>query len=155
MSDADVETFDHDAHMARAIELAREAVARGDRPFGSVLIRDDEVIMEDSNRVNTEDDIRCHPELHLAHRAVRELDAGERAGTVMYTSTEPCPMCAGGLRQAGLARVVYSVSGDELRAVTGGEPTVSAAEILDGITAVDGGVRRKEGLALHQEFFGD
>jgi tRNA(Arg) A34 adenosine deaminase TadA len=148
-----MDDFDHDSHMARAIELAREAVARGDRPFGSVLVRDDEIVMEASNRVNTEDDIRRHPELHLAHRAVRELDAETRARTVLYTSTEPCPMCAGGLRQAGLARIVYSVSGDELREFTGGEPTVDSAEVLDGITDVRGGVRNDEGRELHAEFF--
>jgi tRNA(Arg) A34 adenosine deaminase TadA len=150
----DIESFDHRSHMNRAIELAREAVARGDRPFGTVLVRDDEIIMEDSNRVNTEDDIRRHPELHLAHRAVRELDADARAETVMYTSTEPCPMCAGGLRQARLARIVYSVSGDELREFTGGEPTVSSAEILEGITAVEGGVENDAGRQLHASFFG-
>lgn len=150
----DIESFDHRSHMNRAIELAREAVARGDRPFGTVLVRDNEIIMEDSNRVNTEDDIRRHPELHLAHRAVRELDADARAETVMYTSTEPCPMCAGGLRQARLARIVYSVSGDELREFTGGEPTVSSAEILEGITAVEGGVENDAGRQLHASFFG-
>ncbi|WP_340099982.1 nucleoside deaminase [Salinibaculum salinum] len=148
------DSFDHDSHMSRAIELAREAVDRGDRPFGSVLVRDDEIIMEDSNRVVTENDIRRHPELHLAHRAVRELNPAARAETVMYTSTEPCPMCAGGMRQAGFGRVVCSVSGDELREITGGEQTVDAATILDGSTDVVGGVEADAGRQLHVEFFG-
>ena len=72
--------FDHESHMRRALGLAREAAARGDRPFGSVLVRDDEVIMTESNRVVTEDDIRRHPELQLTHRACLELDDTERAG---------------------------------------------------------------------------
>jgi tRNA(Arg) A34 adenosine deaminase TadA len=119
-TDVDVEEFDHEAHMRRAIELAREAVERGDNPFGSVLVRDDTVVMEESNRVRTEDDIRRHPELHLAHRACREYGPDARAEMVMYTSTEPCPMCAGGMRSAGFARVVYSVGGDEIGEFTGG-----------------------------------
>ena len=89
MSDPTEAEFDDESHMRRAIELAREAVARGDRPFGSVLVREDSVVMSESNRVNTEDDIRRHPELHLAYRACRELSPGERAETVMYTSSEP------------------------------------------------------------------
>ncbi|WP_302082542.1 nucleoside deaminase [Salinibaculum rarum] len=154
MASPDFDRFDHDAHMSRAIELAREAVERGDRPFGSVLVRDDEIVMEASNRVLTEDDIRRHPELHLAHRATRELDPTARAETVMYTSTEPCPMCAGGMCQAGFGRVVYSVSGDELREFTGGESTVDSATILDGITDVVGGIKADDGRRLHAEFFG-
>ncbi|MFB6295446.1 MAG: nucleoside deaminase [Halobacteriales archaeon] len=146
------EAFDHERHMERAIDLAREAADRGDNPFGSVLVRDDQQVAAASNRVVTESDMRRHPELDLAREAYHDCDADERARTVMYTSTEPCPMCAGGLRTAGLGRVVYSVGADDLRALTGGEKTVRAAEILAGITDVTGGVRQDEGLAVHEEF---
>nr|WP_309221741.1 nucleoside deaminase [Halorussus sp. MSC15.2] len=105
VSDSTFDDFDHDSHMRRAFALAREAADRGDRPFGSVLVRGDTVVMADSNRVVTENDIRRHPELHLAYRACRELDLDERAETVMYTSTEPCPMCATGMTNAGFGRV--------------------------------------------------
>jgi tRNA(Arg) A34 adenosine deaminase TadA len=138
--------------MRRAFALAREAVDRGDRPFGSVLVRDDSVIMTESNRVLTADDIRRHPELHLAYRACRELDADERAETVMYTSTEPCPMCAGGMVSAGFARVAYSVGSDDLAALTEGDPPVRSAAILDGVSDVIGPVLNEEGRQLHQEF---
>jgi len=148
----DFERFDHDSHMRRAFDLAREAADRGDRPFGSVLVRDDEIVMEASNRVVTEADVRRHPELHLAYRAHREFDPETRAETVMYTSTEPCPMCAGGLRYAGLGRVVYSVGGDEIGEFSGADPTVRSAEILDGITEVVGPVLNEGGRAIHEEF---
>lgn len=152
MTDPDIDAFDHERHMGRAVELAREAAARGDRPFGSVLVRDDAVVAEASNRVVTDDDLRRHPELDLAVEANREFTPDERARTVMYTSTEPCPMCGGGLRSAGLARVVYSVGADELREFTGGETPVRAAEILDGVTEVTGPVLNEEGRAVHREF---
>jgi tRNA(Arg) A34 adenosine deaminase TadA len=138
--------------MERAIELAHEAVDRGDRPFGSVLVRDDEIVMTASNRVNTEDDIRRHPELHLAHRACREMSSADRAETVMYTSTEPCPMCAGGLVSANLDRVIYSVSGAEIAEFTGSEPAVRADEILAGVTDVTGPVLNEQGRAVHESF---
>lgn len=148
----DFDEFDHEAHMQRAFELAREAVDRGDRPFGSVLVREDELVMADSNRVLTEDDVRRHPELHLAYRACRELTPEERAETVMYTSTEPCPMCAGGMVYAGFGRVVYGVGGDEIAAFTGSEPSVRSAAILEGVTDVVGPVLNDEGRRLHEEF---
>lgn len=149
---SDFDEFDHDSHMREAFELARAAVDRGDEPFGSVLVRDDTVIMKESNQEITEDDIRRHPELHLAYRACREYDAEERAAMVMYTSTEPCPMCAGGMATAGFGRVVYSVGSDELAAFTGTEPSVRSADILEGISDVVGDVLNESGRQLHQDY---
>ncbi|ADD07193.1 deaminase domain protein (plasmid) [Natrialba magadii ATCC 43099] len=148
----DPAAFDHEEHMHRAFDLAREAVARGDRPFGSVLVRDNTVVDSASNRVVTEDDIRRHPELHLAYRAVRGFDPAGRAELVMYTSTEPCPMCAGGLVSAGLDRIVYSVGGDEIGEFTGDSPAVRAATILKGVTDVVGPVLNEDGRHLHETF---
>ena len=148
---SEFETFDHETHMTEAIGLAREAADRGDRPFGSVLVRDDEIVMRESNRVVTEDDIRRHPELHLAYRARRELDAPARAESVMYTSTEPCPMCSGGIRYAGFDRIVYSVGAEEVVEFTGREPATRAEEILD--CAVVGPVMNSEGRSVHEAFW--
>ncbi|WP_210424069.1 nucleoside deaminase [Halorussus ruber] len=103
----ELDALDHEPHVRRAIDLAREAGDRGDGPYGSLLVRDGDVVMEETNRENTDDDIALHPELTLARRAARELDADARAEAVMYTSTEPCPMCAGGIAIAGLGGVVY------------------------------------------------
>jgi tRNA(Arg) A34 adenosine deaminase TadA len=147
---ATFDRFDHETHMERAIDCAQEAAERGDRPFGSVLVREDAVVMAESNRVVTEDDIRRHPELHLAYRASRELTSAERAETVMYTSTEPCPMCAGGMRSAGFGHVVYSVAADEVVEFTGGEPATRAETILD--CEVVGPVLNDAGRAVHDTF---
>ncbi len=141
--------FDHESHMQQALALAREAAERGDNPYGSVLVRDDTVVMRESNRVVTTDDIRRHPELHLAYRACRELDPTARAEAVMYTSTEPCLMCARGMATAGFGRVVYSVGGDELG---GSEPAVRSAAILDGTTEVVGPVLNEAGRRIHEEY---
>jgi tRNA(Arg) A34 adenosine deaminase TadA len=146
------DAFDHESHVRAALDLAREAAARGDEPFGSVLVRDDAVVMAESNRVVTEADVRRHPELHLAYRACRALDPAERAAAVMYTSTEPCPMCAGGMARAGFGRVVYSVGADEIGAFTGRDPAVRAAEILDGTTEVVGPVLNDEGRRVHRTY---
>jgi tRNA(Arg) A34 adenosine deaminase TadA len=153
MPQPDFDTFDHEAHMREAFTLAREAAARGDEPFGSVLVADDAVVMSESNRINTASDIRRHPELHLAYRAARESDPAERARTVMYTSTEPCPMCAGGMATAGFGRVVYSVGADEIPEFTGGdEPAVRSADVLGDATEVVGPVLNEEGRRVHEAF---
>lgn len=154
MTDVVFDEFNHESHMRTAFELAREAVGRGDKPYGSVLVRDDSVVMAESNRVNSEADIRRHPELHLAYRACETLTPAERAETVMYTSTEPCPMCASGMSSAGFGRVVYSVSSAELTEFSGGEPPVRSETILDGVTAVVGPVLNEEGRQIHQAFYG-
>src|SRR5919197_5906114 len=83
-------------HLRRAIELAAAARAADDMPFGSLLVGPgDEVLAEDRNTVLTERDISAHPELKLARWAARELDARTARATTMYTSCQPCPMCAG------------------------------------------------------------
>jgi len=141
-----------------AIELAREAVADGNTPFGSLLVVDDAVVERSTNTTVTEDDITAHPELKLARWAARELDADDLAGCTMYTSTEPCEMCATAIHYAGLDRVVYSVSGESLASVRGETDSGIACEDLirqkGGSTAVDGPVLESEGRRVHEAFYG-
>lgn len=151
----DLDTVDHDPFVERAIELAREAGDRGDGPYGSVLVRDGEIVAEAGNREHTDDDIALHPELTLAREAASEMTPDERAETVMYTSTEPCPMCATGIVYAGLGGVVYSASGAAVEATVGGETGVPCGAIFDAfgaeITVVED-VLESEGLAVHREY---
>lgn len=113
----------------------------------------DTIILTDSDREATADDIRRHPELHLSYRACRELDPDERAETVMYTSTEPCPMCVGGMAKAGFGRVVYSVGSDEVAEFTGDEPSVKSTQIFSaGISNVVGPVLNDGRPQIHEKF---
>lgn len=143
--------------MNRAIELAAASRSRGDDPFGSVLVYDGEIVSEAKNAVVTESDPRRHPELDLAMEAITGYDPDVRSGMAMYTSTEPCPMCAGALRYAGLDRVVYSVSMDTLLVeIRGLDPIpVSAAEILAGVSTVEGPFLSEPGEALLRSHYGD
>ncbi len=107
-------------HLRRAIELAAEARAAGDMPFGSLLVGPaGDVLAEDRNTVLTGRDISAHPELKLARWAARELDADVARRTTMYTSCQPCPMCAGAISRSGLGRVVFALSGEQLRELWG------------------------------------
>jgi tRNA(Arg) A34 adenosine deaminase TadA len=150
----DVDALDHETYLRRTFDLAREAAARGDGPYGALLVRDGTVVATARNREATDDDLAAHPELALARRAARESTRVERARTVMYASTEPCSMCATGVAFAGLGAVVYGVAGARVADATGGAPGVPSAEVLDRWDAdatVVGPVLEAEALAVHEE----
>ncbi|MGK5675080.1 nucleoside deaminase [Micromonospora sp. URMC 106] len=111
-------TPDDERHLRRALELAAEARADGNPPFGSLLVgADGAVLAEERNTSLTDADISAHPELKLARWAARELAAEAAAGTTMYTSCQPCNMCTGAIERSGLGRVVFALSTDQLRAL--------------------------------------
>ena len=146
-----------ETYIRGAIDLAHEAVSNGNTPFGSLLVVDDTVLKRSKNTTVTENDITAHPELKLARWAARELSADELAECTMYTSTEPCEMCATAIYYAGLNRVVYSVSGESLSDIRGEEHSgISCEELIErkgGSTDVDGPVLESEGLRVHEEFY--
>ncbi|HEX2806504.1 MAG TPA: nucleoside deaminase [Kineosporiaceae bacterium] len=111
-------TPDDELFLRRAIELAGSARAAGDPPFGSMLVGSDGgVLAEDRNTTVTGNDITAHPELKLARWAARELDRRTAAATTMYTSCQPCGMCAGAIERSGLGRVVFALSNEQLVAL--------------------------------------
>jgi tRNA(Arg) A34 adenosine deaminase TadA len=102
-------------HLRRCLELAAEAVAAGDFPFGSVLVAaDGTVLAEDRNREETAGDPTAHPEFALARWAGLNLPPSERAAATVYTSGEHCPMCAAAHGWAGLGRIVYATSSAQM-----------------------------------------
>jgi tRNA(Arg) A34 adenosine deaminase TadA len=108
-------TPDDVRHLRRCLELARSARARGDEPFGSVLVgRDGRVLAEHLNAVVTNRDCTAHPELTLARWAGAHLDPEQRAGATVYTSCEHCAMCAGAHYWAGIGRLVFALSGEQV-----------------------------------------
>ncbi len=101
-------------HLRRCLELARTARENGNEPFGSLLVgRDGSVLIELTNTVGT-GDVTGHPELALAAWASVHMSAEERAAATLYTSCESCAMCAGGQYWAGIGRLVFALSGEQL-----------------------------------------
>lgn len=97
-------------HLRRCVDLAREALASGDEPFGSILVGSDgEVLREERNRTGDGDQTR-HPELDLARWAAAHVAPDLRPRCTVYTSGEHCPMCAAGHAWVGLGRIVYAAS---------------------------------------------
>jgi tRNA(Arg) A34 adenosine deaminase TadA len=115
--------------LRRAIAIAARAITLGDAPYGSLLAGPDGAILAEAhNTVRRDNDISAHPELKLARWAARELDPETAAHTTLYTSCQPCGMCAGGIIRSGLGRVVYALSTErliELNPESGTWPTIS------------------------------
>ncbi len=103
-------------HLRRCVELAAEALAKGDEPFGSVLVSGEgKALAEGHNEVASGDRTR-HPEFELARWAAAHLTPQERAAATVYTSGEHCPMCAAAHAWVGLGRIVYATSSEQLSA---------------------------------------
>ncbi len=101
-------------HLRRCVELARNALKKGDEPFGSVLVSSSgEVLFEDHNHVASGDHTQ-HPEFNIARWAAANLTPEERAEATVYTSGEHCPMCAAAHGWVGLGRIVYASSSQQL-----------------------------------------
>jgi tRNA(Arg) A34 adenosine deaminase TadA len=134
-------TSDDHRHLRRAIALAAAARAAGEQPYGSLLVGPDgTVLAEDHNTVVTERDITAHPELKLARWAGSSLEVETARATTLYTSCEPCAMCANAIARAQLGRVVFALSGEQLHHL---KPP--------GAVAPDAAEVRYEGPALAEE----
>jgi tRNA(Arg) A34 adenosine deaminase TadA len=107
--------------LRRAFEIARRSRAAGDHPFGSVLADGDgKLLMEQGNGYTSEGgDRTAHAERLLASRAARAYDLKFLACCTLYTSAEPCAMCAGAIYWAGIGRVVYGQTEKALKEATG------------------------------------
>jgi tRNA(adenine34) deaminase len=103
--------------MERCIELAREALDRGDHPFSALLVRDGSVFAEGQNRVNSKLDPTAHAETEVIREACKALETLDLSGFTLYASGEPCWMCAMVIRVSRIERVVI---GELSRWPTGG-----------------------------------
>ena len=127
MSDATVVTDADLARLRRCVELAADARDRGDHPFGSLLATADGRTVEALNSVVTGNDPTGHAETNLVRAAAASLPTEVLATSTLYTSTEPCAMCAGAIYWSGIARVVYALSEQGLAEVVAeqeGVPTM-------------------------------
>ena len=117
----DLTEIDHEL-LRRAIEVAGRARAHGNHPFGAVLADSaGRVLLEAENTVLTGQDVTGHAETNLIRLASARLTQEALSHCTLYTSTEPCPMCAGAIYWAGVGRVVYGLSEQGLYAMAGSD----------------------------------
>jgi tRNA(adenine34) deaminase len=98
----------------RLMKLAITQAAEGDFPFGTVIVRDGEVLMAGRNLGIQEHDPTAHGEMVAIRRFLAKYGPDKLKGTTLYTSGEPCVMCMGAIVWCGIGRVVYAASIDQL-----------------------------------------
>jgi tRNA(adenine34) deaminase len=106
--------------MRRCIELARQAIGSGDTPVGSLIVDGDELVSEGVEAVRARHDATAHAEMEALRTAFARRGSRDLAGCTLYTSVEPCIMCAFAIRLARISVVVSGArEGNAERAVSG------------------------------------
>jgi tRNA(Arg) A34 adenosine deaminase TadA/predicted O-methyltransferase YrrM len=125
---------DHERFARQAIDLARQARVAGNHPFGAVLVVDGRVVLTAQNTVGTDHDPTAHAETNLVREAIRTLTPEQIRRSVLYTSCEPCVMCAGKTYWAGIRSVVYALPAEELAVLAGRHFLIPCAEVFGRAT---------------------
>ncbi|MGB0944884.1 MAG: nucleoside deaminase [Marinomonas sp.] len=118
--------------LKQALNLSQAAVDAGNHPFGALLVLDNKQVLKAENTVNTCHDATRHAEMNLVSQACQNLSENQRKEAVLYTSTEPCAMCAGAIYWSGIKQVVYACSGSELNDIAGKSLICHSEDVFEG-----------------------
>ena len=99
--------------MQRAIELSVESINSGGGPFGSVIIKGNEIISEGMNRVTVNNDPTAHGEITAIRQACKKLNTFDLSEYELYTNCEPCPMCLSAIYWSHINKVYYANTRDD------------------------------------------
>ena len=103
--------------MSRAIELSIESVKSGGGPFGSIIIKNNEIISEGMNRVTKNNDPTAHGEIVAIRNACKNLNDFSLKGCELYTSCEPCPMCLSAIYWSRIDKIYYANTRDDAKKI--------------------------------------
>ncbi len=149
-------------YLRHAIQLSALSREGGNHPFGALLVSaDGNLLLEAQNQSRTEKDATGHAERVLLTHASQQFSEEILHGATMYTSAEPCAMCAGAAYWVGIARVVYALSEERLKAHIGPHPENLTMNLpcRDVFAAgqrpieVVGPIFEEEALLPHQDFW--
>jgi tRNA(adenine34) deaminase len=140
--------------MRLALQQALQAAEHNDVPVGCVVVHDGEVIGQAGNEREMRPDPTAHAEILALREAALTLGGWRLPGTVVYVTLEPCPMCAGAIQQARVARVVYGAPDQKVGAAGSVIDLFSNPRLLHRVETV-GGVLADEAIEVMQRFFND
>jgi guanine deaminase len=142
-------------YMRMAIEKAKEGLSLGQTPFAATIVKGDQVIACEHNVVWLTTDITAHAEVAAIRRACGKLSTVDLSGCVIYSTTEPCPMCFSACHWAKLDRIVYGADIADAKAAGFSELTVSNAQLKrEGGSPIEivPGFLREEAVELFRLF---
>lgn len=141
------------SHMERALAEAEAAAARGETPVGAVLVAaDGTVLAADGNRIRALADPTAHAEMLVIRAAAATLGTERLTGCALYVTLEPCPMCAGAIAHARIARLYYGAEDPKGGGVAHG-PRVFSHPTCHHRPEVYGGIGEQAAAALLRGFF--
>lgn len=139
--------------MWRAIGVAREAEKAGEVPVGAVVVdANGKILAAEANRTIKNVDPTAHAEVLALRTAAIRLRNYRLTGVTVYTTIEPCAMCAGALINARVARLVYGAADERFGAVDT-HFGICVSEVLNHRIEVTGGVLAENCRRLMQDFF--
>ena len=94
--------------MKRAIDLSIESVNKGGGPFGCVIVKDEKIVSEGSNKVTSSKDPTAHGEIVAIREACKKINNFSLSGFELYSSCEPCPMCLSAIYWARIDKVYFA-----------------------------------------------
>ncbi len=148
----------HKPFLERTFMLAVQAREIGNHPFAALLVYNDEIIAEAQNSVVTEDDITAHAELNLVRNSTKKFSKDILSKSTLYTSTEPCAMCAGAIYWSGIRKVVFALPATSLGELTNGSLVIPCETIFKHgrkPTKIEGPFCIEEAKKVHLGFWND
>ncbi len=152
---------DHD-FLRRSFNIARRAVKNGNHPFGALLVdTNGAVLIEAENSFNPGHDATAHAERLVCTQASTTLAPDVLARATLYSSAEPCAMCAGAIYWVGIGRLVYGLGEARLKAITGNHPENPTLDLPcrqvfasgQKPVVVVGPLLEDEAAEMHQDFW--
>ena len=119
----------HEQYMRRCIELARQAIASGDTPVGSLILDVHTLVSEGVEAVRARPDATAHAEMEALRTAFAWRRSRDLTGCTLYTSVEPCIMCAFAIRLARISAVVCGARGSDGGQAVGGHIVLTDAHV--------------------------
>ena len=138
--------------MRQALVEAEAAGSAGEVPVGAIVTLGDKVIGRGHNLVIESSDPSAHAEIVALRDAARTIDNYRLTGAVLFSTIEPCAMCAGALVHARIARLVYGAKDPKAGAVES-HFGICTAEFLNHRVSVEGGILEDECRRVLQSFF--
>ena len=138
--------------MSRAIAAARDAEALGEIPVGACIVSENKLLAVSGNRTRTDGDPTAHAEIVALRAAAKALGNYRLTDAVVYSTIEPCAMCAGALIQARVKRLVYGAR-DERAGAVESRFRICDSEFLNHRLELTTGVLEEECRELVQDFF--
>ena len=141
------------------IELAKLAKTENNFPFGAILVKDNKIVAKAHDKSYTSFDPTKHAEIELISKFCKKNKLLSLEGHTLYSSTEPCNMCAGAIHWAKISKIVYSVPQKELNKLSGVTPKIPCDKIINSCinkytkeAEIVGSVLLEEGIKVFEDF---